>query len=169
MRRNSAHGHAAAVVLGVALVASQGACDPSSEEAFVHGRARDPCEQTIPACEGGLFASCELDDSRYTESHFPGAVRFLVRAEPLDRIEIGLYFADVRDSGLETTFYWYEPGCSEVYTERVEGSVLLDEAKDTGSVFRDRQVLEDGEHLVEVLSDAQSRVLVIVNVLEPNT
>lgn len=156
-----------ALTAGAALLVA--ACDPTSEEAFVRGRAHDPCEQTIPACEGGLFASCALDDSRYTDARFPGALRFLVRAEPFDRIEIGVYFAEVRDSGLETTFYWYEPGCSEVYSERTEGAVLLGEAEDEGSVWREQQVFEAGDHLIEILSDAQARVVVIVNVHEPNT
>jgi len=144
------------------------ACDPASEEAFIAGKAFDPCLQTIPACPG-LFGSCTLDQTRYTRVQFPGQIRFMVNANGGHHIEVQLFLSKQRDAGLSTQIFWNEPGCSDVYDYDSEGRDLFEEAEDTNLIIEKKEVLESGEHLIEIFSDMQADVLISARVIVPGT
>jgi len=154
----------------LALCALLGAtsCSAGSAADFMSGRGLDPCIQALPACPG-LRAECVLDDTRYTERTFPGDFRFLVRAEPDSKIEIDLYLTQQRDAGLTTRIDWNEPGCADVYTYDSGGRDLFAEAADTSIISKKQTIREGGEHLIEIQSDMQAKVLVGVRVFLPNT
>ena len=156
--------YAIAALAGGALAG----CDPLSEEEFLRGRSYDPCLQTIPACPG-LFASCTLDETRYSRMTFPGEFRFLVRAEAGQDIAVVIFLAQQRDAGLQTLIYWNEPGCSEVYAYDSEGRDLFQESEETSLIEERRTMLETGEHLIEIFSDMQADVLISARVIIPGT
>ena len=144
------------------------ACDPTSEDAFIAGRAFDPCLQSIPACPG-LFASCTLDETRYARATFPGEFRFLVKAEAGHEINVVVFLAQQRDSGLDTQIFWNEPGCSDVYRYDSEGRDLFELAEETNIIEEKQTVFEGGEHLIEIFTDMQADVLITTEVIIPGT
>lgn len=145
------------------------ACDPTSEKAFTIGKSLVPCVQNIPAC-AGLFATCELNSTTYAQQRFPddSPFRFMVSALPRETIEVVLFFVGQSDAGLDTRIFWYEPGCSDVYTYESDGENLFAEAEETGAISRKETVFEGGDHLLEIFSDMQALVDITVNVLVPS-
>ncbi|MEZ4273515.1 MAG: hypothetical protein R3C68_19390 [Myxococcota bacterium] len=149
------------ILLAMLVVAS--ACSPSLEEAFRKGRGLRGCFSTLNACPG-LFASCVLDNDSYAEKQFPGSLRFLVDADEDDTVEVSFFFVTQRDPGLSTRIFWNEPGCSDQQVYDSEGRDIFFEAGNE-LIFRQSKIMrKDGEHLIEVFSDAQAEVLVVVNV-----
>jgi hypothetical protein len=147
----------------VCLAAS--GCDPTSAGAFVQGRTINPCIESLSPCPR-QSASCKLDGTRYAESQFPGAFAFVVDAPAFARIQVRVYPEDPIDSGIDTRVYWYEPGCTDFYEAQEPGERLLSETDDYGYFAREEQVYREGEHLIEIISDLQSHVLIAVQVTE---
>lgn len=152
----------------VLLVATVAACDPGSEDAFTQGRAYDSCVQSINACPGQT-ATCVLDDKRFARTQFPGSINFMVEADPDSQIEVLIYLSDQRDAGFSTRIYWYEPGCSDVYVYDSAGRDLFEEAEETHIIQKKEKIYEGGEHLIEINSDMQAKVVIAVNVIEPES
>lgn len=154
--------------LALAFLLLLTACDPGSEDAFTQGRALDSCVQSINACPGQT-ATCVLDDNRFTRTQFPGSLSFMVEADPESEIEVLIYLSEQQDAGFSTRIYWYEPGCSDVYVYDSAGRDLFEEAEETNIIQKKEKVYEGGEHLIEINSDMQAKVVVAVNVIEPES
>lgn len=154
------------VLLGGLVVATL-SCDPTSQSAFTSGLAFNPCVQALNACAGGLTATCELNSTMYAQTDFPGSFRFLVSADPGDLVEIHMFLMNQSDSGVDTRFLWYEPGCTNVQSQDTAGSQLFLEANGTNSVVRSATVAESGNHLIEVESDMQAQALISPRVHMP--
>ncbi len=154
------------VLLGGGLILGLGSCGDG--EASLSGRAEDPCIQSIPACPG-LFAQCVLDPASYARVRFPGSFRFFANVEAGHEVEVVLYFADQRDSGIDTKIFWNEPGCTDIHEYKSQGLNLFVESEDTGVFTVRRQMIESGEHLIEVFSDMDADTLVTVNIHIPGT
>lgn len=152
---------ASTLLLAAGLLAA--GCDPTSSKEFTAGRSLNPCLEIIPACPGAV-AACVLDQTQYAKLSFPGSFQFLVTARSGERIDVQMFFVEQRDAGLSTEIYWNEPGCSEAYEWRSEGTNLFVEAADTNVFNQARTVYETGEHLVEIFSDMNAQVLVTVEV-----
>jgi hypothetical protein len=151
----------------LALAALAAACNPTSEDNFLSGRGLSPCNQVIPACPG-LWASCVLDVDNYARTTFPGAMRFMTRADPEVEIEVAMYLMDQRDAGVSTQIYWNEPSCSDVYTYDSGGANLFEDATD--HVLRKRmKVHQGGDHLIEIITDMQSVTDVTIDLIEPGS
>ncbi len=154
--------------IALVVLALAAACDAGSENAFIAQRGLDPCIQVLPACPG-MRAECVLDDARYTRRTFPGDFRFLVRADALSRIEVLLFLSEQRDAGVDTRIDWNEPGCADVYTYESGGRNLFEEAEKDSTIRKSKTVYEGGEHLIEVISDMQAKVVIAVEVTEPES
>lgn len=153
-------------IFGALTLSTLIAC--GSGDYIIAGRSQDPCLEEIPACPQTGFAECILDPRRYTERAFPGIFNFLVEVDANTEIEVVLLLAEQRDAGLQTQITWNEPGCSDSYSYESEGADLFAEARDTGLLMRKKEVLEDGEHLIEIDSDMQAWVLITVNYKDPD-
>jgi hypothetical protein len=154
------------LAFALALAATTTGCALGAEEAFTQGRSLDPCLQSIPACPG-LSAHCALDAERYTRKVLPAdtPIRFLVETDPGDRVEVTMLLATRRDAGQDTRILWYEPGCSDVYEWESEGRDLFEEAGPARRLVFEQRLNEGGEHVVEIVSDMQARVLIGVRVV----
>jgi len=158
---------AVSTVLLWTLAAGLASCDPTSQSAFTSGLAFNPCVQALNACAGGLTATCELNSTMYSQTDFPGAFRFLASADIGDVVEIHMFLTNQRDTGTDTRFLWYEPGCTTGQTQDVPGSELFIEAAGTSSVMRSAVVARPGDHLIEIQSDMQATALVTPRIHMP--
>ncbi|MEM6558763.1 MAG: hypothetical protein AAF605_03175 [Myxococcota bacterium] len=142
------------------------ACDPNSGRAFRSGRAFNPCIETIPAC-AGEFAQCVLDENSYADFEFPGVFKFLVDANPDDRIRVLILFEQQQDSGLFTEIVWNEPGCSDLEVWSSDGLDIFASVDQQNVFSRIERVFEGGEHLIVIDSDMVARTSIGIEIVEP--
>ena len=148
----------------VASDTPDGSSTPESD--FIGGRTSIACEGVFLQCKG-LSAGCHLDDDHYVEGAFPGARKVLVKTPPGDwKIKILLFLdpeTEPRLPGTDTDIYWYEPGCADVYhfqLSRARFAQDLFEKAGEDNVFEvEESVVEAGDHVVEISSDARVRYL----------
>jgi len=149
-----------------------GCLPTTSEAAFVGGREEIRCEGVWPVCQG-KYAGCQLDEAHFVGGTFPSSRKVLVETTDGDWMIKVLLFLDPdvgpRFPGTETEISWYEPGCSDQYRWQMS----LDNAT-TGDLFEragrdnvfeiERAVIEPGDHLIEIYSDATSRYLMRIEI-----
>ena len=147
-------------VLGAAVFV--GGCGIGPESNFTLGLELDRCDGTFPACQ--TTAGCFLNEDRYLEGSFPGTRQFIVpsRAEAIIRVDI--FFRSQVSTGFDTEVLWSEPGCFDTYQYRSEGRDVFLEAGNDRILTVSQQVFLEGEHLVEVFSDAVADYLLRVRV-----
>jgi hypothetical protein len=152
----------AGLALLVALVVgSVGCLDATSEATFIGGRDEDLCEGVFHQCKGQT-AGCLLDEQHYFTGTFPGERKVLVETTQGDwKIRVLLFLAERLSPGTETEVRWYEPGCTDEYKYQLSKDKLagdLFEQAGRDQVFTvEHPVIEAGDHLVSVWSDAVCR------------
>ena len=128
------------------------------------------CDGVFPVCKG-KFAGCAFDQDHYLQGTFPGSRKFLVETTHGDWVIKILIFLENRLSpGTETEIGWFEPGCTEEYRYQLSKNKIagdLFEQAGRKQVFEvERAVVEAGDHLVEVYSDATCRYDLRVEILK---
>lgn len=154
-------------VLVLALAGSLPAC-LTSEEAFVGGRLPSLCDEAYWICN--VTAGCILDNDHYIEGSFPGTHRVVVVADDVNApLQARLFFTEMESPGTELLLQVSEPDCTlnaDVARAHLHDMDLFEEAGDDRTLIFDLTVLDAGEHLVEVYSDASVGFLMVVEVLE---
>lgn len=151
------------LVLLAALTAS--GCGVSAADNFTRGLSEDRCEGTFPIC--ATTAGCVLSDLRYLEGSFPGSREVIVPA-PADAIVIvRLFFVSQVAHGLDTRVLISEPGCIDTYEWASEGRDIFIEAGSDRVLEVRQEVFLDGDHLLEVASDAVADYVLAVEVIKP--
>ena len=137
----------------------------SGADAFVDDRLRSICDEAYRIC--GLPAGCVLDRNHYIEGAFPGSRRFVVVTESRDvKIIVRLYFETQVAPGTQFLLHAFEPNCiidkekAEVIWENVD---IFDEAGGNRTLQFELEVADEGEHLVEISSDAATDYLIVVD------
>ncbi len=154
-------------VLVLALAGSLPAC-LTSEEAFVGGRLPSLCDEAYWICN--VTAGCILDNDHYIEGSFPGTHRVGGGADDVNApLQARLFFTEMESPGTELLLQVSEPDCTlnaDVARAHLHDMDLFEEAGDDRTLIFDLTVLDAGEHLVEVYSDASVGFLMVVEVLE---
>jgi len=138
-----------------------GCLQGTSEATFIGGRDEDLCNGVYHQCKGQT-AGCVLDNDHYISGTFPGERKFLVETTQGDwKIVVLLFLAERLAPGTETEVRWYEPGCTDEYLFK------LSKTKTAGDLFQqagrdqvfevEHPVIEAGDHLISVWSDAVCR------------
>lgn len=121
---------------------------------FIAGAEHDPCMANAPVCQ--TTAGCVMDETKYIEGYFPGFTNFIVTTSADATIVVKLFFETRKHPGEDTEINWYEPGCHESYTYESMGADVFAIAGE-GRVFEQEQtVLQEGPHLVDIYSDANT-------------
>jgi hypothetical protein len=163
------------LVLCACLLGVSGCLPATSEAAFVEGATEIRCESPRPACYGEGWANCQLNEDQYTSGTFPGSRKILVETPRGDwKIQVRLFLdPDVqpRFPGSDTEVSWFEPGCSDQYkyllSEDTRHFGDLFERAGVDNVFEvEHAVVDPGEHLVTVYSDAVSRYLLRIRIIK---
>ncbi|MCB9557198.1 MAG: hypothetical protein H6707_13910 [Deltaproteobacteria bacterium] len=159
-------------LLATAVLLSCVGCIPTtSREAFTQGADEIPCSATYPVCRG-KFAGCRLANDSYISGTFPGSRKVVAETPPGDfKLQLRIYLDDRLSAGTDTEVLWYEPGCSEIYRYQLSkdgvGGRDLFEIAGNNQVFSVTQrVVDAGDHLVEVFSDATASYLLRVDVIQ---
>ena len=119
---------------------------------FSDGLDLERCEDTFPVCQ--TSAGCVLTENEYLEGRFPGQKQVIVSAPTESVIHVEVFFLEQTASGLDTEIRWNEPGCFETYRWTNDGRDVFQLAGSSRVLSQSRQVFEDGDHLIEVFSDA---------------
>lgn len=143
-----------------------GACGLGSEGTFTSGLTEDRCEDTFPICQ--TTAQCALGTGRYLEGSFPGSRQFIVSAPEEAIIRVMIFFRTQIATGQDTEILWREPGCFDTYQYRSEGRDIFREAGNSRVFTQSQQVFLEGDHLVQVFSDAVADYLLKVEVEAPS-
>lgn len=144
--------------LSTALLLVVAACSLSSEDGFIQGARKDPCDSSIPVCS--TTAGCRMTEGEnYLEGVFPGTKNVVVPTSGEADISIILYFRSQEAPGSDTEIIWYEPGCHDFYSYPVEGISLFREVGSDRLWTVKQTVFYEGDHLVTVRSDATAEYL----------
>lgn len=149
------------------LISPMTGCLPgTSEQAFVGTRNEVLCQGVYQQCKG-KSAGCRLEEDEYIAGEFPGGRKVLVETPPGDwKVRVMLFLdpnIQPRSPGTDTDIYWYEPGCADVYhfqlsRDRFAGD-LFEKAGPDNVFDVEEKMIEAGDHLIEISSDARSRYL----------
>ena len=148
--------------LSIGLVVGLSACGVGPESNFTLGLDLDACDQTFSFC--GAPAGCILTPDDYIEGAFPGTRQFIVPTLAEAVITVDIFFQTQVATGLDTEVRWSEPGCFDTYQYRSNGRDIFLEAGNDRILSVSQQVFLEGDHLVEVFSDAVADYLLRVRV-----
>lgn len=165
----------ALLLIAAALLLGNTGCFPgTSEAAFVGDATEIRCDNTIPHCLG-LSAGCELREDQYLTGTFPGSRKFSVESPPGDwRIRVRLFLdpnVTPRFPGTDLEISWYEPGCADQYRfqlikDNTTAGDLFERAGRDNVFEVEKSVVEPGDHLVTVFSDATTRYVLRVQLVK---
>ncbi len=133
-----------------------------AEGNFKGGLSKDRCDGTFPICQ--TTAGCTMGTGRYIEGTFPGSRQFIVPAPEEALITVHVFFRSQIATGIDTEILWNEPGCFDTYQYLSEGRDIFLEAGNDKVFSQSQQVFLEGDHLVEVFSDAVADYLIKVEV-----
>ena len=149
-------------LLGLVVVAT--ACSVGSEGTFIGPRALDTCDLEIPICN--TTAGCKLvEEDRYIEGQFPGQRSMIVPTAGEATIRVEIFWRSQLGSGADTEIIWHEPACVDAFRFESQGANVFDDSNAQGIFIKDRKVFREGEHLVEIRSDATGEFLLRTSVL----
>jgi hypothetical protein len=158
------HLRTSAVSLAALAGVLSSACVPTAEDNFTDGRSQVACTSTVPVCS--TTAGCVLDGTNYAAGNFAqGATqRVIVRTTVPSEIDVSLFFVTESSPGTDTEVTWYEVGCTDRFSVDSNGVDVFASAGPDRVWLSKQQVFTDGDHLVEVFSDAQADYLLKVDV-----
>ena len=147
----------AQVVLGSA------SCE-TAEEVFVGDRLAKLCDESYWVCN--VSTGCVLDNDHYVEGVFPGTRRIVITTQEVEQdIRVRIYFRTQESPGTEILVQLYEPNCivnTALARENLVNVDLFEEAGDDRMLIFELTALEEGEHLLEIYSDASAEYLLVV-------
>jgi len=140
-------------------------CSLSSEDSFIQGARRDPCDNAVPVCS--YTAGCRLaEGDNYMEAAFPGYYNVIVPTAGEANISVLFYFRSQEAPGSDTEVIWNEPGCHDSYNYYTEGIDLFRQVGSDRLWTVTNRVYQEGDHMLEITSDATAEFLLKIE-LEP--
>ncbi len=151
------------LIVYVILVSSLASCE-TAEEAFIGRRILAMCDDAYYICNRPT--GCVLDNEHYVEGIFPGERRVVIATEESDvDLRVRLFLKTMQSPGTELWIQLYEPDCSvdtHFGREQLVDVDLFKEAGDDRMLIFELKAAEEGEHLLEIYSDASTEYLLIV-------
>jgi len=140
-----------------------------TEPSVVTSRLPALCAETLPAC--GVSAGCVLDPERYVTGQFPGARRVLLDADEPTAYRVWLRFTEMGSAGSELLLQLHSADCTvDPYAGRihwVDVDLFERAGTDWTLILDGLEVDSEGEHLLEVYSDATAAWQLVVTPYEP--
>lgn len=152
----------AAAVAG--LVTATAGCQFGSEATFIGRRALDTCDLELPVCN--TTAGCKLtEEEGYLEGQFPGQRSFLVPTAGEATIRLSILWRTRLGPGADTEIVWHEPACVDAFRYESQGADVFADSNEQGIFVQQQKVFREGEHLIEIRSDATAEYLLRTDVL----
>ena len=155
---------AARVVAAASIAAVTAGCQFGSEGTFVGHRALDACDLELPVCN--TTAGCKLtEEEDYLEGEFPGQRSLIVPTAGEATIRVSILWRTQLGPGADTEIVWHEPACVDAYRYESQGADVFAGSNEQGIFVQQQKVFREGEHLVEIRSDATAGFLLRTEVL----
>ncbi len=138
------------------------ACGGGKEE-FVSGRALDKCDGAWPVCD--RVAGCILGAQSYVEGRFPGGRAIAVRLFEPSTVRLSFFLENVGAAGDETAINFFEDRCRARIRQTISGRSFVGEFTQRGVVSREVDLTGEGDHLIELESDARASYTAKVDVV----
>jgi hypothetical protein len=153
------------VICTVALFGLLAGSCKSGEEAFIGDRLLSLCNEAYWICD--VPAGCVLDEKHYVEGVFPGVRRVVVVTKKQDQdVQVRLYLDVMESPGTELLVQLYEPDCTlnpDLGQAHLVDVDLFEKAGDDRTLLFDLTALQQGEHLLEIYSDANMDYLLVID------
>lgn len=146
--------------LAIALLLASGCGSP--KDAFIAGRALDPCGGSWPVCN--TVVGCPLAAGSYAAGSLPTTVGYLVQTSGPATVAVHIYIDQVTAAGSQTLLTWFETGCSSRFQTQVTGADFVGESQQQGDFVRSQELAGAGDHLIQLQSDATAHYLIKVDV-----
>ncbi len=135
----------------------------TAEEEFIGDRLLKICNDSYILCN--FPTGCVLNGDHYVKGSFPGVRRVVVESDDRDaEFSVRLFLKNMKGSGTEMLVQLYEPDCT-VNTENgrvhLEDVDIFDKAGDDRTLMFELGVEGEGEHVLEIYSDASTAYLLI--------
>jgi hypothetical protein len=158
------HAPARLLVLAAFFATVLGGCRFGAEGTFTAGATYDACDSSIPVCN--TTAACKLvEEDGYTDGEFPGFKQLIIPTAGEAVIRIKLFWRTQLSPGADTEILWYEPACVEVFRWESQGVDIFDQTGRDGIWQEHHRVYREGDHLVEIRSDATGEYVLRPEVL----
>jgi hypothetical protein len=145
-------------------VASTSGCQFGTEATFIGHRALDTCDLELPVCN--TTAGCKLtEEEDYLEGEFPGQRSLIVPTAGEATIRVSILWRTQLGPGADTELVWHEPACVDAYRYESQGADVFADSNEQGIFVQQQKVFREGEHLVEIRSDATAEFLLRTDVL----
>ncbi|MCP4606126.1 MAG: hypothetical protein GY847_37375 [Proteobacteria bacterium] len=136
----------------------------TAEDAFIGNRLLTLCGDAYWICN--VPSGCVLDDDHYSKKVFPDTHRVVIATEePELEIRVRLFLSKMESPGTELLVQLYEPDCTQdinLARAHLTDIDLFEEAGDDRMLIFDLMAMQEGEHLLEIYSDASAEFLLIV-------
>jgi hypothetical protein len=151
------------VLIGLFSILTMLSCE-TAEEAFIGDRINNVCVDAYVVCHRPT--GCVLDSDHYVEGVFPGMRRVVIETEEPDiKLSVRMFFSTTQSPGTELLIQLKEPNCIvDIYhgREHMQDVDLFHEAGDDRTLMFELFSGREGEHLLEIYSDAAAEYLLIV-------
>jgi hypothetical protein len=163
-RRRSVPRARPAFIAGVLVVGGAAGCRFGNEANFVGPRVLDTCDLEVPVCN--TTAGCKLvEEQRYLEGEFPGQRSWIVPTDGEATIRLSILWRTQLGPGADTEILWHEPACVDTYRFESQGRDVFADSNAQGVFIKEQKVFREGEHLIELRSDATAEYVLRTDVL----
>ena len=135
----------------------------SVRDQFVGTRVEDQCGGEWPVCR--TTVGCIVGDRSYVEGRFPGQNKLTVQLFEPSTVTLSFFLTEVAGTGEEMRISFYETECRSRIRRTLSGRALIGEAENRGWAFREADLSDIGDHLIEFEADARAKYLVKVDVV----
>ncbi len=108
---------------------------------------------------------CIVGDRSYVEGRFPGQNKLAVQLFEPSTVTLSFFLSEVAGTGEEMRISFYETECRSRIRRTLSGRALIGEAENRGWAFREADLSDVGDHLIEFEADARAKYLVKVDVV----
>ena len=96
-----------------------------------------------------------MSPQTYTEGRLPGGTKMIVKIDEPSTVRVHMYLENVRAAGNQTSLDFYETGCVNRVRTVATGNAFVSEFDQTGDFVEEADLLETGDHLIELSSDTE--------------
>lgn len=149
------------LLLGCCAAVALSGCDIRQQ--FIGTRIADACNGAWNVCD--TTVGCFLGDRSYIEGRFPGAAKVGIQIFEPSEVTVSMLLSETGGEGETTTFNFFEGSCGSRTRVEVTGKAFINEGQQNGWVSRTAELSSEGDHLIDVESDARTNYLLKIDVL----
>jgi len=136
----------------------------TAEDRFIQGRKEILCLTEFPVCDS--IAGCELTREVYVSTAFPGEHQFIFRTAEADVIVgVGVFFRERNYPGTEVITRLHTPDCGNYDEDTTHSDDTFQEAGDDRTLEFELDAGGEGDHLLQVFSDASATALIRAEII----